>query len=193
MTRRRVIKIGGSCLSQADLPQKLNAFLAEFAGSQNLIIVGGGLCIDAMRDLDSRFPLDQIRMHWRCVELLRTSFEILGELLPNLTKVATVDDFQKLLKQPIVAGCYLVAVDLFYNAQTSTSSELPVGWATTTDSIAAYLAKITDADELILVKSCDVHSTDFDQLAKQGVVDDAFPQAAPDDVMIRLLTLPCGN
>ena len=190
MTARRVIKVGGSCLSSPDLPQKLAQLLRSNSASQNLLIVGGGKCIDAMRDLDQRFDLDQTRMHWRCVTLLRSSFEVLGELVPSLITITTPDHLRALLAAPPVANNYLLAVETFYNPQSSRNSRLPVGWQTTTDSIAAYLAKLSDADELWILKSCVVKTTDPQQLSQAGIIDQAFTDALAPTLKLKIITFP---
>lgn len=189
MIRRRVIKIGGSCLSNSQLPERLQRFLQTESDAQNLIVIGGGACIDAMRDLNNRFSLNQAQMHWRCVDLLRTSLEVLAELLPRLRCVTTGEEFYQLLAAERKPASYLIAVDVFYNRDTSALSGLPVGWATTTDSIAAYLAKISHADQLILIKSCSIETADLNALAQQGFVDQAFPEAAPRDISIEFLNI----
>jgi 5-(aminomethyl)-3-furanmethanol phosphate kinase len=189
MTLRRVIKVGGSCLSNPNLASELARLLAAEGESQNLIIIGGGMCIDAMRDLSSRFELDQTRMHWRCVELLRTSFEVLGELLPQLQRVETTDQFKSLLESQCIPEDYLVAVDTFYRPGSSADSRLPVGWETTTDSIAAYLARLTKAGELCLIKSCPVDATDPGQLSQAGIVDQAFASAYSPENRLRVIRL----
>lgn len=189
MMHRRVIKVGGSCLSNPDLPHKLSHFLDADVHSQNLIIIGGGLCIDAMRALDQHFQLDQSRMHWRCVELLRTSFEVLGELLPSLQQISSKKQLDDLLAAPRSCLSYLIAVDVFYNPNTSIASGLPVGWQTTTDSIAAFLAKLSNANELVLLKSCNLETTDLQTLAESGIVDAAFPDSAPADIELKFINL----
>lgn len=189
MTTRRVIKVGGSCLSSPELPQRLAQLLRSNSDSQNLLIVGGGMCIDAMRDLDQRFELDQTRMHWRCVTLLRSSFEVLCELVPSLHPIATPSQFQTLLTTPPVAENHLIAVDTFYHPLSSDHSRLPVGWETTTDSIAAYLAKLSGAEELLLLKSCNMETANIQQLADVGFLDAAFPGAAPANINLKIINL----
>ena len=189
MTLRRVIKVGGSCLSNANLASELAQLLAAERESQNLIIIGGGMCIDAMRDLSSRFELAQTRMHWRCVELLRTSFEVLGELLPQLRRIETIDQFQAFLESQSTPENCVVAVDTFYHPGSSADSRLPVGWETTTDSIAAYLARLTKASELCLIKSCPVDATDPAHLSQAGIVDQAFASAYSPEIRLRVIQL----
>jgi hypothetical protein len=41
------------------------------------------MAIDAMRDLDRLHPLNQTAMHWRCIQLLDATYEVVRELLPD--------------------------------------------------------------------------------------------------------------
>lgn len=192
MIPKRVIKLGGSCLDNPQLANAVRNWLLTLTPGQNLWIVGGGLAIDAMRQLASLHPLDEANMHWRCVKLLRASFEIVAELLPTWRAITERHAWQQLLAASPQAENYLLAVDSFYSRQSSQESQLPEGWATTTDAIAAYLARLSNADELILLKSCEVTESDPLQLAQQGIVDLAFPAAMPPATTLQLVTLPRG-
>lgn len=188
---RRVIKIGGSCLSRASFPDRFREWLNNAPPAENWIIVGGGECIDAMRDLAERFPLDSSAMHWRCVRLLRATYEILGELFPEWDAIDSSHQFTaRRVNMPHVSTLR-VAVDTFYFPPTDASAiaPLPLGWETTTDSIAAYLAKEVSASELVLIKSCLTNSSDVFRLAEEGVVDEAFPHVLPPHLHWRIATL----
>ncbi len=188
---RRVIKIGGSCLSRASFPNRFREWLVHEPAAENWIIVGGGDCIDAMRDLAERFPLNAAAMHWRCVRMLRATYEILGELFPEWDEIDGAHTFAARRVSKSRASTMRVAVDSFYfpPADTSTRAPLPLGWETTTDSIAAYLAREISASELVLIKSCLASSSDPVYLAEQGVVDGAFPVALPQHLPWRITTL----
>ena len=83
----------------------------------------------------------------------------------------------------------LVSVRSFYHRQSRHA--LPLDWSTTTDSISAALAIETDADELVILKSCEVDAAaDATTLAEQGIVDPAFPRAASRVKSIRIEKLP---
>lgn len=79
----RVIKVGGSLLTWPGLQEALPRWLNTLTPANNLLIFGGGECIEAMRQLDALWHLDSTAMHWRCVRLLDATFEIAKELWPQ--------------------------------------------------------------------------------------------------------------
>ena len=173
---RRVLKIGGSLLSDASLPGRLDTYAASLPPAETFAIVGGGELIDAMRGLDARFCCNASRIHWRCVDLLRTTFEILGDQLPAWRKITTREQFVASRDNP--AGVpQLVSVDTFYFS--GCGAPLPENWSTTTDAIAGWLAMILGADELVLLKSCKVDSNQtLIEMSRDGIIDEALPTLA---------------
>jgi len=57
-------------------------------------------------------------------------------------------------------------------------SVLPRSWTVSSDSIAARLAEVLPADELVLLKSSDPTTGEADGLADQEYVDEFFPAFA---------------
>lgn len=191
MTGRRVLKIGGSLLSRPDFADVVADWLRAQPPAQNLAIIGGGAAIDAMRELAERFRLDETAMHWRCVRLLRATYEIAGELFPQWQRIDGERAFAALAAAPPRAGHWLLAVDAFYSPATHAGSGLPAGWQTTTDSLAAYLARRTHADELVLLKSCTIPPrATVAELSAAGIVDEAFQAALPPGPRLRMESLP---
>jgi aspartokinase-like uncharacterized kinase len=187
---RRVLKIGGSLLLQPELPNAVNRWLDDQPPAQSIAIVGGGELIDAMRGLDPVYRPGASWTHWRCVDLLRTSFELLGPHLPGWKIDATDRAFQTLRQrdEPADLSRHLLAVDAFY--RPGLSSPLPETWETTTDAIAGWLAILLAADELVLFKSCDVDpNRALVDLAESGVVDPALPRLADRLCPIRFVNL----
>jgi aspartokinase-like uncharacterized kinase len=191
MSRRRVVKVGGSCLANPQLVALLTNWLARQQPAENWIVVGGGECIEAMRELAARFALAEETMHWRCVGLLRATFEILGELFPDWEVIESAEQFQRRSACEPAIGCIRVAVDTFYRETPGSVHVLPVGWETTTDAIAAYLAGRIAAAELVLLKSCapELLAADVVTLSQRGIVDAALPAALPQEVHFRIETL----
>ena len=164
----RVIKLGGSLLELPDLGPRLRRFVHQLNPPDcTLILVGGGAVVDAIRNYDNRWKLDEVPCHWLCVHLLNSTARLLHLLMPEwplimhpqtLTQwLASASRTEKPNHNRLPA---IVAPDSFYSP-TANAHSLPLSWETTSDSIAALLARITQADELILLKSTDPPSGHF--------------------------------
>jgi aspartokinase-like uncharacterized kinase len=182
---RRVVKLGGSLLLRPELLADIHGWLALQSQAENLVIVGGGELVDAVRRLDEIRPADPIDTHWQCVDLLQTTFEIAAAWFDwNLIRSAA--ELDSALQSGLSSQRpTLVAVKSFYDR--SSSIQVPLGWETTSDTIAAILAAVVRADELVLLKSC-VVEPDFDlaQLAHAGIVDTALLRMQTEQLSIRV-------
>lgn len=187
---RRVVKLGGSLLKFPDLPDRVAQWESGLPAAQTLVVVGGGAMINAMRDLYALHELDEAEMHWRCVRLLRATFEIAGELFPHWKRVATAQQLDGVLADANTSATYLIAVDCFYFPNSPSGKMLTESWDTTADSIAAGLARLCGAAELHLLKSCEIpRNRSLDELARQGVVDRCLPQVAGEELPTLLHSL----
>jgi aspartokinase-like uncharacterized kinase len=186
---RRVIKVGGSLLTRRDLITALPNWIAAQPPAENLCLVGGGQLIDAIRRLDELHPGDPEKIHWLCVGLLQVTHEWVASWF-NWTVIDAQEDFDISLSNGFSdATPTLVAPSAFYRFETNSQLNVPLpnDWRTTTDSIAAWLAIRCEADELVLLKSCQVDAgATPQQLADQGVVDEYFPTIAPRVPSIRI-------
>jgi len=182
---RTVVKLGGSLLLRHDLVRAINRWLQanreQSFATQWLFVVGGGSMIDAIRDLDRIRPGDPEEVHWRCVDLLQTTFDIVGNWF-DWNRIGSTEELNRANREGFpVERPTLVAVRSFYSPQiqSEASPSLPHDWRTTTDSIAARLAQRVAADELVLLKSCMIdQEQSIEELAQQGIVDEAFPRIA---------------
>ncbi len=177
---KRVIKIGGSLLKAPRIDQIFDRWNRHHSTTPSLAIVGGGDLVNAIREIDAISSLNTTEIHWLCVELLGHTFQLLKQRL-DWPVIESSDELARWTKEPReFAQTTLVRVDTFYNQQsTSGRDDLPENWDTTTDSIAAMLAKRVNAEELIILKSCDIPEFDsLSDLASQGIVDHAFPEAS---------------
>ena len=130
--------------------------------------------------------MDQREIHWTCVDLLTTTATFVAKTL-QWTLISTPSQWQAVLMEtPQKNTPSVIVPDVFYNRDhlhgnpaEAVRSLLPEDWRTTTDSIAAYLAAIIKADELVLLKSCEIpESMSSVELAESGIVDQAFPDLA---------------
>jgi 5-(aminomethyl)-3-furanmethanol phosphate kinase len=131
-----VVKVGGGIGDDA-----LPGVCAALGGRRSLLVVpGGGRFADAVREADRRFGLSDETAHRMAILGMEQFGHLLGDLIPgaelctDLERIAT-DRTSVLLP----AG---LALD-----------ELPASWDVTSDSIAAWVARRTGAERLVLVKA----------------------------------------
>lgn len=191
--RRRVVKIGGSLLLREDLVVAVEFWLAQQSPAETLVVVGGGELIDAVRRLDQVRPLDPVSLHWRCVALLDTTLEM-AEQWFRWPSVWCSDEFKDAIANGFSTDLpTLISAKSFYrpDSEYRESDRLPHDWRTTTDSIAALLGILTRADEVALLKSCDVDGSEqLRELVDRGIVDGALPQLNLKGIQLRVARLP---
>jgi aspartokinase-like uncharacterized kinase len=202
MSTIRILKLGGSLLIRPDWPARLRAWLRTEPSAVNLLIVGGGKIVDAVRELDAIHLLDQIELHWLCVDLLAATFQISRQLLPEFEPIHDSQQLQTLFAalgtttganrgtQGALTGDYLVQVTAFYS-RTIHTTLLDEGWSTTSDSLAAWLASQSQADELVLLKSVSapVGWSDPRKLVSLGIVDEGLPEIWGERPGLRIVNL----
>ena len=172
MTVRHVVKLGGSLLSRVDWPLHLSRWLESHRDEQILLMVGGGKVIDAIREIDARASLPVDQVHWRCVQLLDATFDIVRWTMPDLKTLDQPSNWEPFVDEPKLRGVWLIRVAAYYvpdvsrdanraepetpkNEPRRIRSRLPHDWRTTTDAIAVAMAADAAADRVTLLKSCD--------------------------------------
>lgn len=183
----RVIKIGGSLFDFGAFPQAWSRWLAEQPLAVNVLIAGGGKLADVIREADQAWGLGDEVAHWLCIDVLTVSARLLAAILQD---VHLERDWERLLQRvknrevgpPFVVFCpvqFLQTVENRFPPQP-----LPHGWSVTTDSIAARIAGILDADELVLLKSADPPAE-----AQPPYIDEYFERAAEGLKRVRFVNL----
>jgi aspartokinase-like uncharacterized kinase len=186
----RVVKVGGSLLDWPDLRSALDRWLAGQPAATCILVCGGGPFADAIRRADSVFDLGEEASHWLCIECLGVSTNLLAAIVSSGRHVLTWDDLQSgiLTPQPD-----LIVFDprefLKTHEPHCPGTPLPHTWQVTSDSIAARLAEMLAADELVLLKSADPPGGDLTELAAAGYVDAHFPVAARHLPQMRFVNL----
>ncbi len=186
-----VIKLGGSLLHQAHWPDRFRRWLLRQPNDTYLLFVGGGMMIDALRQLDRTHGLSQRQMHWRCIRALDATFEIASELLPEALPIRDRREWQLALMEPRIEkkGLYIGRLGGFYSesaqvegALSSTPCaelqriNLPEDWSTTSDALAVEIAISLAADRVVLLKACSVpQSIKLSEAAAAGIVDCVTP------------------
>ena len=182
----RVIKVGGSLFDFSSLPEAWSRWLAEQSPAVNVLIAGGGKLADVIREADQAWGLGDEAAHWLAIDVLAASARLLAAILRD---ARLERDWECLLNRVAEreVGPPIVFCPVRFLQQVEARippHPLPHGWIATTDSIAARIAGILDAEELVLLKSADPPSQ-----VQPPYVDEYFVQAAAGLTCVRFVNL----
>jgi 5-(aminomethyl)-3-furanmethanol phosphate kinase len=165
-----VVKLGGSLAFDPALKDWLRV-LAETGRGRVVVVPGGGPFADTVREEQNRLGFDDATAHRMALHAMAQYGLMLAALAPGLTPAASADALRDVLRDGGVPVWLPVAM-------TIDNPEIRESWDITSDSLAAWLARRLDAENLVLVKSCavpDEGATPM-ELARQGIVDAAFAE-----------------
>jgi len=168
-----VLKLGGSLL---DL-WNLGDLLLQFGqGRRILIVPGGGVAADTVRQLDVCGLLKAEQSHWMAIEAM--SFNA-GLLRRTLVGVSAADGLELTpWRWPEGLPLVLDPAGWLLGSGCAAAAQIPASWDATSDSIAAIVAAAIGVESLILGKSCEPCSMSMADLAAGGQVDACFPRFA---------------
>jgi aspartokinase-like uncharacterized kinase len=168
-----VVKIGGSLSHEPTLRHWL-AELCEIGGGRVVIVPGGGDFADKVRQYQNEWRFDDLAAHNMCL-LAMTQYALLMQgVLPELVLASSEAKIRRTLRDGHVA--VWVPTALMRDTPDAMSN-----WDTTSDSLAAWLSTMLNAERLILVKSCPIAADDpLETLAEAGVVDCRFVEYVND-------------
>ncbi len=186
---RRVVKVGGSLLTRGELPSQLDEWVQRQGADEHTIwLAGGGRLADVVRQWDERFSLQSaaLRPTLRC---LQASAELLAALRHAGPPLAPSAIRQRLATARRPAEVVLDPQPLVTALSTSVCRRLRIDtWEATSDTIAALAAHQLGCRQLVLLKACPIPSPppSLDQLARLGIVDPVFGQAAAGIETVRV-------
>jgi aspartokinase-like uncharacterized kinase len=182
----RVVKLGGSLLGLPDLVPRLRSWLARQTPADTVLVVGGGALADAIRAAQCRHNFADSVGHWLCIRAMAIQAEMIAALLPEADRLIQVTALQ-----PPAGRLWILDPWQFLreDERRLSSCPLPESWDVTSDSIAARLAEIVHADELVLLKSALPAHPTVAEMAEAGYVDRFFPQAAGAIAPLRFVNL----
>jgi aspartokinase-like uncharacterized kinase len=183
-----VIKVGGSLFDYPELLPAWNRWLGEQSPAAHVLIAGGGKLADVIREADRIWAFGEEAAHWLCIDALAVSARLLAAVLKESRLEASWERLlQRLDTREIEVPLVFCPVEFLKQVEPHLAPRpLPRGWHVTSDSIAAQIAGMLGADELVLFKSSDppVHGA-----PGPPYVDEYFGQAVYGLNSVRLVNL----
>lgn len=219
-----MIKLGGSLLDYGYLVGELRRWLALQSPARNLLVVGGGAMADVVRRADRLHSLGESAAHGLCVRAMAVNSRMIAALLPEAIYATAFNDtaFNDTAlndtglndtglndtslnssgaahRQAKSRQAGLSILDPWHFLREveprCAVTPLPQSWDATSDSIAAQVAVVWRAAELVLLKSAlppastSPASTSLADASTVGYVDGHFPIAAKSIPTIRCVNL----
>ncbi|MDG2015232.1 MAG: hypothetical protein P8J33_17130 [Pirellulaceae bacterium] len=173
-----MIKVGGSLLQCHNLPERLENMLNALPKLRNVIIVGGGELVDTIRGWHEVHGLSEQWSHHASIRLMSETAQLLKEICHGFDFVDRIQDIPP--QGNTILDC---------NYHLARHSGLEPSWKTTSDSIAAEIAKVLDANELWLLKSISPATHSVADWVQNGIVDQHFTQTYDHARPLYLLNL----
>ena len=163
-----VVKLGGSVIRSPDLSAWLDAILSSPAPV--VIVPGGGALADEVRHCQQQLGFGDPAAHRMALLAMDQLAWAVAGMRPGLE----VGQDAAALRDILARGHAAVWAPY---ALVSSRSDLEATWRLTSDSLALWLAGQLGAERCDIIKSLLRRHTALDagQLARDGIVDEAFP------------------
>jgi len=184
-----VVKVGGSLYDLPDLAPRLRRWLAAERAGGVLLVPGGGPAADVVREFDRRHHLGEEASHWLALRALSLNAHFLAALLPSARVLDDVEACQRAWQENSIP---ILDVFTFARADEARPGRLPHSWAVSSDALAARVAVVTQACELVLLKSTTIPpGMDWHEAGRLGWVDAVFAEVlrAASDLRVRAVNL----
>ncbi len=191
----RVIKLGGSLLTLPDWHERFQRWLATESPATNLLLIGGGELVNVLRREHERFPYTEKVMHDAALAVMDLNAELAVARLPSAILLECAADLERPFPPVIdrglngTAAIHFIHITSWWKAAVASGRALPPEtWDTTSDTLAAWVAEIAEAQELVLLKSANPPARRTDWM-KHGYVDRNFFQYLPEGICYRAVNL----
>lgn len=169
-----VVKIGGSLLGSPELERWLDV-AAKYGDGKVIIVPGGGIFSDAVREAQKLFKISDTCAHRLAVLAMDQFGLMLANMNPALATARTeceIDERTWQHRGIIWLPSHMVLAD----------DSIPHSWDVTSDSLAAWLADKLGAQHLVLVKSDKPNEKvlSLKTITDDGLVDQVFGDFALD-------------
>ena len=185
-----VTKVGGSLFGYEQMPDRVHAWREKQPAGTTIFIGGGGDLVRPLRTAHERFGLNEESSHWLAIRAMTVTSRLLAKLL-DVELVERFEVIEQLVHARRNAACVLDVEEFLRQREPALAGcRLPCDWSATSDAIAARVAEVLSADELVLLKSVAYPpATSLQSAADLGLVDGHFPTAAAAIKQLRWVNL----
>lgn len=165
-----VVKLGGSLQCRSNLRALCVSLDRSLRGMSSIVIPGGGLLADGVRNLDKLHSLDPGTAHGMALLAVDQYGLMIGSFLPRGITVKSEEE--------AAAACQGGALPvLLPSSLVMKENPLPESWDVTSDSIACWAARRFGAKSIKILKDdLPKGAMTAEEFAEQGWLDKAFPQ-----------------
>lgn len=167
-----VVKLGGSLLGSPELAGWLET-LVKISDGKIVIVPGGGLFADAVRDAQQRTHVNDAVAHALALIAMDQFGLLLAGMHPGLVTASSELEIAEF-------GWQHRAIVWLPSKMVLADETVPKNWQVTSDSLSAWLANKIAAEQLVLVKSKSLKpyasavSHNLDSLVQDDLIDNAF-------------------
>lgn len=163
-----IVKLGGSLIGSPALKGWLDK-LVQFGDGKVVIVPGGGLFADAVRNAQSKTGINDETAHQMALVAMDQYAALMAGLNPKLVLASSELEIAE-------CGWQHRAIVWKPSHMVLADESLPKTWDLTSDSLAAWLAAKLNAEHLLVVKSVATPAnSDVADLAANGTLDPCFP------------------
>lgn len=193
----QVAKLGGSLLDAPGWRGRLDHWWAQPAPAIRIVVPGGGAIVDVLRKRHEEQSLPEELSHRLALQAMQLNAQFLWERWPSSRRLdlAELRRLSALRSSPSVPHSSTPWVLEPWPLLDDPSwlhplGEIPRTWDATSDTLAAWLAGVLAADELVLLKSClPPEGASIASAAQCGYVDASFPRFAAILPQVRCVDL----
>ncbi len=143
----RVIKLGGSLLDCPEWPARFREWLARQPAVGSVLVCGGGARADEVRQRDRFERLDSRTAHELAIRAMSANT---ADVCRLLSEGAPAVEYHGIAERLATGGLAIFEPLGFLSLP---GPPIPESWDVTSDSLAARLAELLGAEELVLLKS----------------------------------------
>lgn len=167
-----VVKLGGSLQSSSSL-RDWTELIGREGGGKIVLVPGGGRFADAVRTVQRELRFDDRTAHVLALLAMEQFGAVLASFAPELVPTQSKPEIQDVLARGRVPVW-------MPHALVSLSADIVSDWSFTSDSLSLWLARLLEAETLLLVKSIAMPRPDAtpEELSTAGMIDSAFPALA---------------